>query len=160
MRSWSTHVPPGHGLSQAQVAALYCTCIITELTCVPAVSLQKTKKLAVHGKGYRLNIFDTAGQERYRTLSTSYYRGAHGVIVVYDISNRKSFLSLDRWIEEARSNASENAVIYLVSYEILGPCEKGYASGRFGSADIHIFVVNRWAANWTRLPRVAHAPCH
>ncbi|KAH7033021.1 rab protein [Microdochium trichocladiopsis] len=78
----------------------------------------KTKKLAVHGKGYRLNIFDTAGQERYRTLSTSYYRGAHGVIVVYDISNRKSFLSLDRWIEEARSNASENAVIYLVGTKL------------------------------------------
>ncbi|KXJ92890.1 P-loop containing nucleoside triphosphate hydrolase protein [Microdochium bolleyi] len=77
-----------------------------------------TKKLAVDGKGYRLNIFDTAGQERYRTLSTSYYRGAHGVIVVYDISNRKSFLSLDRWIEEARSNASENAVIYLVGTKL------------------------------------------
>lgn len=124
--------------------------------CACGVTSQKTKKLAVHGKGYRLNIFDTAGQERYRTLSTSYYRGAHGVIVVYDISNRKSFLSLDRWIEEARSNASENAVIYLVSYEIPRPVH----SSQFGGADIYMyFVANRWAANWTRSPRVAHAPC-
>lgn len=97
------------------------------------------KKLAVRGKAYRLNLFDTvsissqspnylptlprsplflkkAGQERFRTLSTSYYRGAHGVIIVYDICSRKSFLSMERWIEEARSNASPDAVIYLVCF--------------------------------------------
>ncbi|KAI0379975.1 ras-domain-containing protein [Hypomontagnella monticulosa] len=75
----------------------------------------KMKKLAVRGKAYRLNIFDTAGQERFRTLSTSYYRGAHGVIIVYDISNKKSFQSMEKWIDEARSNASPDAVIYLVT---------------------------------------------
>ncbi|KAI2608328.1 ras-domain-containing protein [Hypoxylon fragiforme] len=78
----------------------------------------KMKKLAVRGKAYRLNLFDTAGQERFRTLSTSYYRGAHGVIIVYDICSRKSFLSMERWIEEARSNASPDAVIYLVGSKL------------------------------------------
>ena len=57
-----------------------------------------------------------AGQERFRTLSTSYYRGAHGVIIVYDISSRTSFLSMDKWIDEARMNAAPDAVLYLVSW--------------------------------------------
>ncbi|KAI1214960.1 ras-domain-containing protein [Annulohypoxylon truncatum] len=78
----------------------------------------KMKKLAVHGKAYRLNIFDTAGQERFRTLSTSYYRGAHAVILVYDITSRKSFLSMEKWIDEARSNASPDAVLYLVGSKL------------------------------------------
>ncbi|KAG0648433.1 Ras-related Rab-18-B [Hyphodiscus hymeniophilus] len=74
----------------------------------------KVKKLSVHGKAYRLNLLDTAGQERFRTLSNSYYRGAHGVILVYDISNRESFLAMERWFEEAESNAMPGAVMYLV----------------------------------------------
>ncbi|KAI1339024.1 ras-domain-containing protein [Xylariaceae sp. FL0016] len=78
----------------------------------------KMKKLAVRGKAYRLNIFDTAGQERFRTLSTSYYRGAHAVILVYDISSRKSFTGMAKWIEEARSNASPDAVLYLVGSKL------------------------------------------
>ncbi|KAL7625469.1 hypothetical protein AAE478_004689 [Parahypoxylon ruwenzoriense] len=86
----------------------------------------KMKKLAVRGKAYRLNIFDTAGQERFRTLSTSYYRGAHAVILVYDISNRKSFLSMEKWIDEARSNASPDAVLYLVGSKL----DKVAAGGR------------------------------
>lgn len=72
------------------------------------------KKLSVHGKAYRLNLLDTAGQERFRTLSNSYYRGAHGVILVYDISNRESFLAMARWFEEAESNAMPGAIMYLV----------------------------------------------
>ena len=72
------------------------------------------KTLSVRGQGYRLHLLDTAGQERFRTLSNSYYRGAHGVILVYDISNRDSFLAMGRWFEEAESNAVEGAVLYLV----------------------------------------------
>ncbi|RDW70234.1 hypothetical protein BP5796_08631 [Coleophoma crateriformis] len=74
----------------------------------------KLKKLSVHGKAYRLNLLDTAGQERFRTLSNSYYRGAHGVILVYDISSRDSFNAMERWFEEAESNAMPGAVMYLV----------------------------------------------
>ncbi|RYP57439.1 hypothetical protein DL770_010671 [Monosporascus sp. CRB-9-2] len=86
----------------------------------------KMKKLAVRGKAYRLNIFDTAGQERFRTLSTSYYRGAHGVIIVYDISSRRSFLGLEKWVDEARSNASPGAVLYLVGSKL----DKAASGGR------------------------------
>ncbi|KAK6832952.1 hypothetical protein PG990_002239 [Apiospora arundinis] len=78
----------------------------------------KSKHLAVRGKAYRLNVFDTAGQERFRTLSTSYYRGAHGVILVYDISSRASFVGMEKWIDEAKQNAAPNAVLYLVGSKL------------------------------------------
>ncbi|KAI1180928.1 ras family-domain-containing protein [Nemania sp. FL0916] len=85
----------------------------------------KTKKLAVRGKAYKLNIFDTAGQERFRTLSTSYYRGAHGVILVYDVSSKKSFASMEKWFDEARMNANPDAVLYLVASKL----DKAAAAG-------------------------------
>ncbi|GAP87647.2 putative rab protein [Rosellinia necatrix] len=91
----------------------------------------KTKKLAVRGKAYRLNIFDTAGQERFRTLSTSYYRGAHGVVLVFDLSNKKSFASMGKWIEEARANANPDAVLYLVGSKL----DKATAGGRAVSSE-------------------------
>ncbi|KAI0868771.1 ras family-domain-containing protein [Hypoxylon argillaceum] len=91
----------------------------------------KTKKLAVRGKAYKLNIFDTAGQERFRTLSTSYYRGAHGVILVYDISSKKSFVSMEKWFDEARLNANPDAVLYLVGSKL----DKVAAGGRAVSAE-------------------------
>jgi len=78
----------------------------------------KVKKLSVHGKAYRLNLLDTAGQERFRTLSNSYYRGAHGVILVYDISRKDSFLAMGGWFEEAESNAIPGAVMYLVGSKL------------------------------------------
>ncbi|KAK3399000.1 P-loop containing nucleoside triphosphate hydrolase protein [Sordaria brevicollis] len=78
----------------------------------------KIKRLAVRGKPYRLTLFDTAGQERFRTLSTSFYRGAHGVILVYDISNRASFLSMERWFDEATANTVEDVALYLVGAKL------------------------------------------
>jgi GTPase SAR1 family protein len=66
-----------------------------------------------------LNLLDTAGQERFRTLSNSYYRGAHGVILVYDISNRESFLAMEKWYDEAESNAMPGAIMYLVCATML-----------------------------------------
>jgi len=78
----------------------------------------KRKKLSVHGKAYQLYLLDTAGQERFRTLSNSYYRGAHGVILVYDISNRQSFQAMERWFEEAESNAIPGAIMYLVGSKL------------------------------------------
>ncbi|XP_022747491.1 ras-related protein RABC2a-like isoform X1 [Durio zibethinus] len=59
------------------------------------------KLLTVGGKRLKLTIWDTAGQERYRTLTSSYYRGAHGIILVYDVTERETFTSLsDVWAKE------------------------------------------------------------
>lgn len=61
----------------------------------------KIKLLTVGGKRLKLTIWDTAGQERFRTLTSSYYRGAHGIILVYDVTRRDTFTNLsDVWAKE------------------------------------------------------------
>ncbi|ERT02326.1 hypothetical protein HMPREF1624_00624 [Sporothrix schenckii ATCC 58251] len=64
------------------------------------------KRLSVRGKTCRVMLLDTAGQERFRTLSTSYYRGAHGIVFVYDITNRRTFEQMDSWFAEAEANTA------------------------------------------------------
>ncbi|KAK1563380.1 hypothetical protein Q3G72_026814 [Acer saccharum] len=61
----------------------------------------KIKQLTVGGKRLKLTIWDTAGQERFRTMTNSYYRGAHGIILVYDVTRRETFTNLsDVWAKE------------------------------------------------------------
>ncbi|XP_043463449.1 ras-related protein Rab-43 isoform X1 [Leptopilina heterotoma] len=72
------------------------------------------KTVLIDGKKVKLQIWDTAGQERFRTITQSYYRSANGVIVVYDITKRSSFLSLQRWIEEVRKYSSSHVLLILV----------------------------------------------
>ncbi|VDP12490.1 unnamed protein product [Soboliphyme baturini] len=63
----------------------------------------------------RMELWDTAGMERYRTIYNSYYYYAHGVVIVYDITSRKSFTNVkDYWLNEVRSNAPPTAVLMLV----------------------------------------------
>ncbi|XP_010543449.1 PREDICTED: ras-related protein RABC2a [Tarenaya hassleriana] len=61
----------------------------------------KIKQLTVAGKRLKLTIWDTAGQERFRTLTSSYYRGAQGIVLVYDVTRRETFTNLsDVWAKE------------------------------------------------------------
>ena len=60
----------------------------------------KVKLMNMHSKRIKLTIWDTAGQERFRTLTQAYYRGAQGVILVYDVTRQDSFENLDRWLQE------------------------------------------------------------
>ena len=60
------------------------------------------------------NFRDTAGQERFRSVTRSYYRGAAGALLVYDISSRDSFSSLQNWLTDARSLASPSIAVILV----------------------------------------------
>lgn len=66
------------------------------------------------GATIKLQIWDTAGQERFRTITRSYYRGAHVIIVVYDITSRESFNSLDMWLGEIDANASAGALTRVI----------------------------------------------
>ena len=61
-----------------------------------------------------LQIWDTAGQERFRTITSSYYRGAHGIIVVYDTTDSETFEHVKTWLHEIDRYASENANKLLV----------------------------------------------
>jgi len=60
----------------------------------------RVKTMTLGGKTSKLTIWDTAGQERFRTLTSSYYRGCHGIILVFDVNERESFTNLQRWLEE------------------------------------------------------------
>ena len=73
-----------------------------------------TKTLHVDGKVVKAQIWDTAGQERYRAITSAYYRGALGALILYDITTSTSFNDLDRWLKELRDNTEPNIVIMLV----------------------------------------------
>ena len=62
----------------------------------------------------KLQIWDTAGQESFRSITRSYYRGAAGALLVYDITRRDTFLHLNKWLEEAQQHAQPNMVILLI----------------------------------------------
>lgn len=66
------------------------------------------------GRRFKLSIWDTAGQERFRTLTSSYYRGAQGVILMYDISNRETFDALGTWFTELETFANQNVIKYII----------------------------------------------
>jgi len=68
----------------------------------------------INGELVKLQIWDTAGQERFRTITSSYYRGAHGIIVVYDITDQDSFNNVKQWLQEIDRYASESVNKLLV----------------------------------------------
>merc|ERR1712151_513219 len=70
--------------------------------------------ISIDNKQIKLQIWDTAGQEAFRSITRSYYRGASGALLVYDISRRDTFNHLTRWLEEARQNANSNMAIMLI----------------------------------------------
>ena len=75
---------------------------------------QKLKSLEVDGKKVKLQIWDTAGQERFKNIQASYYKGANGVLVVYDITNRESFEHLNSWLIEIEKNGNKNVYKLLI----------------------------------------------
>ena len=76
--------------------------------------IQKIKTINVDDKKLKLQIWDTAWQERFKTITSTYYKGAHGVIIVYDITDKDSFRSVENWIAELDKHASENVNKMLV----------------------------------------------
>lgn len=69
----------------------------------------KVRTIESHGRLVKLNIWDSAGQERFRTIVNTYYRGAHGVCVVYDITSEESFEKLDHWLKDVCELAEPDA---------------------------------------------------
>ena len=73
-----------------------------------------TKSIQTEGKTIKAQIWDTAGQERYRAITSAYYRGAVGALLVYDISKKITFENVERWLKELRDHAESGIVVMLV----------------------------------------------
>jgi len=73
-----------------------------------------TRSIQVDGKITKAQIWDTAGQERYRAITSAYYRGAVGALLVYDIAKHLTFENIERWLRELRDHADQNIVIMIV----------------------------------------------
>jgi Ras-related protein Rab-1A len=74
----------------------------------------KIRTIDLDGKTIKLQIWDTAGQERFRTITSSYYRGAHGIIVVYDTTDLESYNNVKQWLHEIDRYANDNVNKLLV----------------------------------------------
>lgn len=74
----------------------------------------KIQTIQLDNKIIKLQIWDTAGQDRFKTITTSYYRGSHGIVIVYDITDKESFLNVRNWLAEVHKYASDNVKILLV----------------------------------------------
>lgn len=74
----------------------------------------KVKTISVDGNKAKLAIWDTAGQERFRTLTPSYYRGAQGVILVYDVTRRETFTKLENWLNELETYCTRNDLVKML----------------------------------------------
>ena len=73
-----------------------------------------TKNIEIDDKRIKVQIWDTAGQERYKSITSTYYKGAKGAFIVYDITRKSTFDNIDKWIGDLKNNGDENMIVYLV----------------------------------------------
>jgi len=93
----------------------------------------KIKSILCDDAKVKLQIWDTAGQERFRTITTAYYRGAMGILLVYDVSDEASFANVSNWMRQIDQNAAENVNRLLIGNKSDVDQDKGrkitYAQG-------------------------------
>ena len=71
-----------------------------------------------NGKNIKLQIWDTAGQDRFRAITKNYYKGANGIILIYDVTSIQTYENVKNWITQIREEASKNVVIYIAGNKI------------------------------------------
>lgn len=86
-----------------------------------------TRIIEVCGQKIKLQIWDTAGQERFRAVTRSYYRGAAGALMVYDITRRSTYNHLSSWLTDARNLTNPNTVSTIVVQQQLATCTRHFA---------------------------------
>lgn len=94
----------------------------------------KIKSLCVDGKWFKLSIWDTAGQERYRTLTSSYYRGAQGVVILYDVTDLRSYEDVPQWMHELRTFEGDVPPVCLLAGNKVDLAEEREVSTEQGQA--------------------------
>ena len=84
-------------------------------TFVPTIGVDfKIKTFEIDEKKIKMQIWDTAGQERFKNIIASYYRGAHGILLLYDVTDKDSFRNLSNWLIEIEKNGSKNVLKVLI----------------------------------------------
>ena len=84
-------------------------------TFVPTIGVDfKIKTFEIDSQKVKMQIWDTAGQERFKNIIASYYRGAHGILLLYDVTDKDSFKNLSNWLIEIEKNASKNVLKVLI----------------------------------------------
>ena len=73
-----------------------------------------TKNIIINNKRIKIQIWDTAGQERYRSITSAYYKGAKGALIVYDITRKNTFDNIDKWITDLKLNVDKNICIIIL----------------------------------------------
>lgn len=82
---------------------------------MPTIGIDFRLKTAyVDGKEVKVQVWDTAGQERFRTITHNYYRGAHGIALIYDVTNEQSFLGVRTWVQGVTQYAEKNVTMVLI----------------------------------------------
>jgi Ras-related protein Rab-1A len=88
-------------------------------TYIPTIGVDfKLRIMEIYNKRVKLQMWDTAGEERFRTITSSYYRGAHGIAIVFNVRDRQSFVNIDQWKHEITRYASESVNVILIGTQI------------------------------------------
>ena len=87
---------------------------------IPTIAVEFcTKEIELNnGTKIKVQLWDTAGQERFKSLAMTYYRKAYGILLLFDVTKRSSFISCKNYLEEVRLNSDKNCVIYLIGNKI------------------------------------------
>ena len=87
---------------------------------IPTIAIEFcTKEIELYdGTKIKVQLWDTAGQERFKSLAMTYYRKAYGILLLFDVTKRSSFLACKNYLEEVRTNSDKKCVIYLVGNKI------------------------------------------
>ena len=72
------------------------------------------KTIDINGKSIKIQIWDTAGQEAFQAITRTYYKGAIGALLVYDITRRETFTHVTKWLDDVRTNSSKNVTVILI----------------------------------------------
>ena len=72
------------------------------------------KTIDINGKSIKIQIWDTAGQEAFQAITRTYYKGAIGALLVYDITRRETFTHVTKWLDDVRTNSTKNVTVILI----------------------------------------------
>ena len=82
----------------------------------PTIGVEyKSKIFDVYGKKVKATIWDTAGAERYRTITKAYYKGADGILVVFDLTDKESFVNVDGWLKEIQNHCGTDVSVIVLA---------------------------------------------